>query len=243
MADNENVVAMLDKYLANSPENIHIPPDADQEILSEFVDSTMSSLEKLEGTILAFESGQIMQDDFVTTARRILHNIKGEAGIMDFPEISNLCHHAESLLFGNSRTIPVDTLFSVKDWLARTMQYLAKTNAKLSEHIFRTQTAKILDSAEIDLFDLGHGTSDAQAVQALSSKMAKITELAAQIGNVEVKTLANKTTHLLQSIGNNEQCIISDAHKESLFGLLDDIRKRVLDYNNVREDPLMRKID
>ena len=155
------------------PENIHIPPDADHEILTEFVDSTMSALEEFEGIVLAFESGQITRDNFVTTARRILHSVKGESGIMDFTEISNVCHQAESLLYGNCKTVPVDILLSVKDWLSRAIQYLTSVNAELPEYIFRTQSAKILDSAEIDLFDLGHGTSDAQAVQALSSKWLK----------------------------------------------------------------------
>ncbi len=127
MGTNTNTTVALDRCLANSPEKINIPPDADQEILTDFIDSTMSGLEKLEGAILSFDSGQITCDDFVTTTQRILHNMKGESGIMDFAEISDVCHHAESLLYENSKTIPVNTLFSIKDWLSRAIQYLAKT--------------------------------------------------------------------------------------------------------------------
>ena len=91
METSTNTTMILDKYLANSPENIDIPPDADGEIVLEFIDSTMSALEQLESTILAYESGK-SDGDFATTARRILHNIKGEAGIMDFAVISSICH-------------------------------------------------------------------------------------------------------------------------------------------------------
>ncbi len=151
MGTNANTTVALGRCLANSPEKINIPPDADQEILTDFIDSTMSGLEKLEGAILAFESGQITCDDFVATAQRILHNMKGESGIMDFSEISNICHHAESLLYESSKTIPVDMLFSIKDWLARAIQYLAKIRPELSEHIFATQSSTILNSTQIDL--------------------------------------------------------------------------------------------
>ncbi|MBW8038585.1 MAG: hypothetical protein FVQ85_01145 [Planctomycetes bacterium] len=221
MGTNTNTKVALDRCLANSPEKINIPPDADQEILTDFIDSTMSGLEKLEGAILSFDSGQITCDDFVTTAQRILHNMKGESGIMNFAEISDVCHHAESLLHENSKTIPVDTLFSIKDWLARAIQYLAKICPELSEHIFSTQSRNILDSARIDLFDLGYGTSDAQAVKSLLYKMGEIRKLATQISNVEVKTFAEKAIDFLRDIQNVEQCVISDAHKESLFNLIE----------------------
>jgi len=225
MGTNTNTTVALDRCLANSPEKINIPPDTDQEILTDFIDSTMSGLEKLEGAILSFDSDQITCDDFVTIAQRILHNMKGESGIMDFAEISDVCHQAESLLYENSKNIPVDMLFSIKDWLSKAMQYLAKTCPELSEHIFRTQSSKILNSAQIDLFDLGYGTTDAQAVKSLLSKMGEIAELAAQIGNVQVKVPAEKAMHLLRDIQNAEQCIISDAHKKSLFDLIDELHK------------------
>ena len=227
MGANTNTTVAIDRCLANSPEKINIPSDADREILTDFIDSTMSGLEKLEWAILSFDSGQITCDDFGTTAQRILHNMKGESGIMDFAEISDVCHHAESLLYENSKTVPVDTLFSIKDWLARAIQYLAKTCPELPEHLFSTQSRKVLNSALIDVFDLGHGTTDSQAVQALSSRMAKIAELAAQTGNIEVKALAEKAIDLLRDIQNDEQCIISDAHKESLFDQIDGLREAI----------------
>lgn len=225
MGANTNTMVALDRCLAASPEKISIPPDVDREILKEFTDSTNSGLENLEGTILVFESGQMTGDDFIDAAQRILHNIKGESGIMNFAEISNVCHLAESLLYENSKSIPVDTLLSIKDWLSRAMQYLTKICPTLSEHIFSTQSSKILNSAHIDLFDLGHGTSDAQAVSALSSKMAKISGLAVQTGNTEVNALAKKAIGLLEEINNTGQCIISDSYKESLFDLIEALRK------------------
>jgi len=127
MKTNGNPTAALDKCLFNSPENINMPRNADIEILSEFVESTKSVLEELEGVILAFESKQIPREDFVSTARRILHNIKGESGIMDLAEISNVCHQAETLLYHDTEKTHVESLFSVKDWLSRAMEYIKST--------------------------------------------------------------------------------------------------------------------
>ncbi|HPS55083.1 MAG TPA: Hpt domain-containing protein [Sedimentisphaerales bacterium] len=124
---NTNTTDALNKCLANLPEEINIPADGYcREILGDFIDSAMSGLEKLEGAILSFESNQITCDDFLNTTRRILHNMKGESGIMNFTEISDICHLAESLLYENTESVPVDMLFSIKDWLTKTIQYLAK---------------------------------------------------------------------------------------------------------------------
>jgi len=225
MDTNENAATVLGKCLANAPESFNIPQDVDREILSEFVDSTASGLEQLEGVLLAFDYGRITQGECITIIRRILHNIKGEAGIMDFGTISSLCHHAESLLYEDFETIPCETLFLVKDWLTKAMQYIRKTNAKLSEHIFETQLIKILDSAQIDLFDLGYGTTDTQAVQLLLGRMAQIAELAADKSQPQIKALAEKALNLLGGIQQNPQCVISDVHKESLFDLLVAIKQ------------------
>jgi len=112
-------------------------------------------------------------------------------------------------------------LLSIKDWLDRAMQFLIKIRPELSEYLFSTQSRRILNSAKIDLFDLGHGTSDAQAVKSLSTRMAKIIKLAAQIGNAEARGLAKKAIDLLDEIKNAGQCVISDAYKESLFEIID----------------------
>ena len=122
MGDKEKTAAMLEKYLAILPENIHIPGDVSEAMRFEFVDSATSHIEHLEQEISAFTAGQSQQDDFVTTARTILHNIKGEAGIMDIAEIYDVCRLTESLLDEDCRTVPVDTLLSVKAWLFEAMK-------------------------------------------------------------------------------------------------------------------------
>ena len=55
--------------------------------------------------------------------------------------------------------------------------------------------------------------------------MTEIRKLATQIDNAEVKALAKKAIDLLRDIQNVKQCIISDAHKERLFDLIEGLHK------------------
>lgn len=117
MGEKEKTAAMLDKYLGILPEDIHIPVDLSEAMRLEFADSARSHIEHLEQEIAAFKLGQSRQDDFVITVRTILHNIKGEAGIMDIAEIYDVCRLSESLLAEDGGTVPVDRLLLVKAWL------------------------------------------------------------------------------------------------------------------------------
>ena len=228
MDDKEKTAVMLEKYLAILPENIHIPADISEAMRFEFVDSATSHIEHLEQEISAFTAGQSQQDDFVTTARTILHNIKGEAGIMDIAEIYDVCRLTESLLDEDYGTIAVDTLLSVKAWLSEAMQQVTSVGSGLPACIFSAESMKIIGSAEIDLLDLGSGTSDAQAVEGVSCAMRQVAELAARMARPDVKALAGKALKLLGEIQRSEQRVISDDHKESLFNLLDAMKERIL---------------
>ena len=117
MSEKEKMAAMLEKCLAILPENVHIPMDISEAMRFAFVDSAKSHIEHLEQEMSAFSAGQTQQDDFVTTARTILHNIKGEAGIMGIAEIYDVCRLSELLLAEDGGAVPVDTLLSVKVWL------------------------------------------------------------------------------------------------------------------------------
>lgn len=228
MDDKEKTAAMLDKYLAVLPENIHIPADISEAMRFEFVDSATSHIERLGQEIAAFEAGQSQQDDFVTTARTILHNIKGEAGIMDIAEIYDVCRLTESLLDEDYGTVAVDTLLSVKAWLFEAVQRLTSVVYGMSECIFSAESMKIIGSAEIDLLDVGFGTSDAKAIEGVSCAMRQVAELSFRMARPDVKALAGKVLELLGEIQRSEQYVISDDYKESLFDLLDVMKERIL---------------
>ena len=65
------------------------------EYLQTFLDETEEQLDDLVETMLALESDTTRQDD-LNEAFRLIHSIKGSAGIMGFDNITVLTHHLEN---------------------------------------------------------------------------------------------------------------------------------------------------
>jgi len=96
-----------------------LPPHVDEGILAEFLAQQKGVLEEFEGHVLALERGQDAEP--LGAVRRILHTLKGEAGVLGLAEVERVCHETESYL--EERKVPsTDRLLAVKDWLARAMQ-------------------------------------------------------------------------------------------------------------------------
>lgn len=197
----------LVKHMEISPRELVISQDIGKEILDEFIESTESNLDKLERAVLQIENNIISRDDFIKDARRLLHNLKGESGMMDFTLISNICHNAESLLFESSAVIPLDTLLLVKDWVSRAVQVLRRISPVLSEYLYAVKLKNILRSAQIDLLDLSDEASNHQTFDSLIAKIEKVCK-SAQQEDIETQ-IAGEFLQLLISIQKSDLCVIS----------------------------------
>jgi len=215
---------MLNKQLLSAPENVSVPPDTDPEVLSEFIDSARSSLEQFEQGLLAWESGKT-SESFVPTARRILHNMKGEAGFLGLTEISQLCHQVESLLHDEIDTSQADILFSAKDWLSRALQHLADSGMDCGEHSFNRQCIRILWSAEVALLDLGRGTSQVQSLHVLSCALEEIRAKASRHFRADVEALARDSLEMLKQTEHPAASDISEVDVDKIFERLDTIKQ------------------
>ncbi len=136
MDNKERAAVILDKYLSASPKIVHIPRDISDAVRSEFINSATFHIEQLGREIADFETSKREQNDFVIRTRGILHNIKGEAGMMEIAEISNVCCLAGVLLNENCQTVQVSTLHSVKNWLLESVQLLKSAGSGLPPSIF-----------------------------------------------------------------------------------------------------------
>ena len=105
-----------------SPQEVQIPSE-NSEFLDDFAASTGSMLEELEAAALACES-QSKHEKNAAAARRILHSIKGEAGILGIDDIYELCHQAEFAMEDIAEDEHADMLLRVKDWLDVAIQQL-----------------------------------------------------------------------------------------------------------------------
>ncbi len=75
----------------------HLPPDADLELLPEFVTESFEYLQASEAALLLIESDPD-DDEAINTVFRAFHTIKGTSAFLGLERISELAHHAETLL-------------------------------------------------------------------------------------------------------------------------------------------------
>ncbi len=96
------------------------------EIIVQFVSEAATSLERLEGAALRTESVDA-RHEAMAEARRILHNLKGESGMLGLPVFADICHQAETVLDTHEArgAAPTDFLLGVKDWLQSAVECIA----------------------------------------------------------------------------------------------------------------------
>lgn len=111
------------------PNQINIPKDLD-DLIGEYVESAVSMIQELEVVTLDYEAGNNRQEN-AAAVRRILHKLKGEAGMVGINDIYEFCHQAEFAVEEFSEDERSEMLLRVKDWLDSAFQYLtgSKTSA------------------------------------------------------------------------------------------------------------------
>lgn len=106
-----------------NPQELEIPADIG-DLLNDYVESTSSQLEELEGVVLAYEAGNSREKN-AATVRRILHKIKGESGMVGINKMSEFCHQAEYAFEELAEDERSDMLLRFKDWACAAIQSLA----------------------------------------------------------------------------------------------------------------------
>lgn len=96
------------------PGNMQLPSDIG-DLLDDYIESTNSMLDELEKIALAYEAGRDREEN-AATARRILHKLKGEAGMVGIDEMSEFCHQAEFAFEELNENQRPDMLLRFTDW-------------------------------------------------------------------------------------------------------------------------------
>lgn len=104
------------------PENLTVAADV-RDLLGDYFDSTISLLEELERVTLEYESGAARNEN-AAAIKRILHKLKGEAGIIGLDDVHELCHEAESAFEELGENRRPDMLLRLKDWVYAAVQTL-----------------------------------------------------------------------------------------------------------------------
>ena len=106
-----------------NPQELEIPADIG-DLLADYVESTSSQLEELEAVALEYEAGNSREKN-AAKARRILHKIKGESGMVGIDKMSEFCHQAEYAFEELTEDERPDMLLKFKDWACAAIQGLA----------------------------------------------------------------------------------------------------------------------
>lgn len=136
---NEDFSGIRNKGPLPDPQQIKVPSDLN-DLMDEYVDSAASMLQELEAAALAYETGKDREEN-AAAVRRILHKLKGEAGIVGVEEIYEFCHQAEFAVDELSDDECSDMLLRVKDWLDAALQHLTgETTSASREHTSESTT-------------------------------------------------------------------------------------------------------
>jgi CheY-like chemotaxis protein/HPt (histidine-containing phosphotransfer) domain-containing protein len=136
---NEDFSGIRNKGPLPDPQQIKVTSDLD-DLMDEYVDSAASMLQELEVAALAYEAGKNREEN-AAAVRRILHKLKGEAGIVGIDEIYEFCHQAEFAVDELSDDERSDMLLRVKDWLDAALQHLTgETTSASREHTSESAT-------------------------------------------------------------------------------------------------------
>lgn len=144
---NEDFSGIRNNSTLPSPKKINIPEGLD-ELIFEYVESSASMLQELEDVTLAYEAGNNRQEN-AAAVRRILHKLKGEAGMIGIDEIYNFCHEAEFAVEELSDDELSDMLLRVKDWLDDAFQHLTGvTNSATREQVYESSESNTEEKNE-----------------------------------------------------------------------------------------------
>jgi chemotaxis protein histidine kinase CheA len=97
------------------PSSIRLSLD-EPDLMAEYVESATSLLEELEDATLAYEQGR-SRPEMAAAIRRILHKLKGEAGMVGAQPIERAFHEAENLFEQIPEAQRPEMLLRLKDWV------------------------------------------------------------------------------------------------------------------------------
>ena len=97
-------------------EDVTLPSDLGY-LLDDYIESTLSLLEELEKATLGYESCENRSEDSAVI-KRILHKLKGEAGIVGADDVNEICHQAETAFEELLEKRRPDMLLRFKDWIS-----------------------------------------------------------------------------------------------------------------------------
>ncbi|MBI1319519.1 MAG: hypothetical protein GC168_11320 [Candidatus Hydrogenedens sp.] len=135
-----------------------LPDYVDQAIFEEFLSRQPSVLADLEQQALRFEQ-EGSDGEAVKVFRRLIHTLKGEAGLLALEEVEDLCHLIEDVLDELPAERTVDAVLSAVDWLQRAFRFYGDSSISLE--------APVLVNRELNRLRAKDGVTETSAPEAM----------------------------------------------------------------------------
>ncbi len=113
-----------------------------EDLWDPYVESSSSLLSELEAAAMNLERGDNVEDD-AANVRRIMHTLKGEAGMSGLMDVHNLCHEAETAfdeLLEKGQA--ADMILKVKDWINDVIEFVSIHDISEYKHNIEQQKEK-----------------------------------------------------------------------------------------------------
>ena len=103
--------------------------EEDDGILADFLVEQEGNLEDLESLVMEIDGGQ-GSEEVLDALRGRIHTLKGEAGVLDIPDVATICHLVEDRLEENAPELLTDVLLATIDWASQTLRRASKRGAR-----------------------------------------------------------------------------------------------------------------
>lgn len=122
-----------------------------------YVESSNGLLGEVESAAMALERGELVEDN-AAAIKRILHTVKGEAGMTGMKDVCNLCHEAEGAFIefieANDAPKAADMVLKVIDWIRGTIDYVSNHDHQAAQaaeeaKVVKKPKALVIDDDEI----------------------------------------------------------------------------------------------
>ncbi len=203
-----------------------LPGNVDEAILGEFLARQPAVLEEIEQQALALE--RVPGPEPARELRRVIHTLKGEAGLLGLTEVETLCHAIESAL-EREGTAVTDTLLEARDWLAKVWaaregggeppagleRLLERLAAPAAESVpltadpdlvgeFVAEAREHLEATDVHLMTIETEPSDGEALAAVFRAFHTIKGVAGFLALEEIGRLAHQSENLLDRARRGE---------------------------------------
>ena len=134
--DSAGTADNSDNSQVSSPD---LPSNVDEEIFTNFLSRQSGVLEEMECTILNIEKGAEISE-----FKRLIHTLKGEAGVLGLQDIERLCHRTEDYIEKFNGNSKIDNLLLVKDCFQSTFD---SYTGKQGKQVAVEEVLKVLDDS------------------------------------------------------------------------------------------------